>query len=458
METREHKTASTGTTEGQPGGAIHLEPSPHTPHPTSVSLKQVDLLVCRTVVQRQLLASWLIAQGPPRCGGDSYFFARGSDRRNGALPRPCITAGMQGRTLCTKPYGDKTASSGTRLAEPQVGAVTVGNVAAPGPLLVVASLAGGDEVDATTVPHHLSVSLAKKKEEEEERKKKVKRQQAQIIEEALRVQERTQELLRRKRKKKRLPRSSFRPSRQLWRRLRLCLPTTGTSSPAVSCIRRRVGLLVPVFLATVCGLLATTAQRHSVLDIAFPPGLWGEGGFIDLDVSEHPCGVAFDATVPEVALDMSEFLDKVLRCPFMHRQVPPMVQTVLFRGGAALAVYRPGRCRGAEAIRSWIPSCRTFGGRCPLVQMQLGSHLVFGHYLFHGPLSLAVTCSALYVAEECTKIRIFLGVHFRSCFRMQRLLARQWGPTEAGSAAFLGRGLLRVRIRRLGGRAVGSSG
>ena len=32
------------------------------------------------------------------------------------------------------------------------------------------------------------------------------------------------------------------------------------------------------------------------------------------------------------------------------------------------------------------------------------------------------------------------------------------GTTEAGSAAFLGRGLLRVRSRRLGGRAVGGSG
>ena len=32
------------------------------------------------------------------------------------------------------------------------------------------------------------------------------------------------------------------------------------------------------------------------------------------------------------------------------------------------------------------------------------------------------------------------------------------GPTEVGSSAFLGRGLLRTRSRRLGGRAVGSRG
>ena len=39
-----------------------------------------------------------------------------------------------------------------------------------------------------------------------------------------------------------------------------------------------------------------------------------------------------------------------------------------------------------------------------------------------------------------------------------RAYCRAGGPTEAGSAAFLGRGLLRIRSSRLGGRAVGRSG
>ena len=39
-----------------------------------------------------------------------------------------------------------------------------------------------------------------------------------------------------------------------------------------------------------------------------------------------------------------------------------------------------------------------------------------------------------------------------------RAYCRAGGPTEAGSSAFLGRGLLRIRNRRLGGRAVGSRG
>ena len=39
-----------------------------------------------------------------------------------------------------------------------------------------------------------------------------------------------------------------------------------------------------------------------------------------------------------------------------------------------------------------------------------------------------------------------------------RAYSKAGGPTEAGSSAFLGRGLLRIRSRRLGGRAVGGTG
>ena len=39
-----------------------------------------------------------------------------------------------------------------------------------------------------------------------------------------------------------------------------------------------------------------------------------------------------------------------------------------------------------------------------------------------------------------------------------RAYSRAGGPTEAGNSAILGRGLLRIRNRRLGGRAVGSRG
>ena len=39
-----------------------------------------------------------------------------------------------------------------------------------------------------------------------------------------------------------------------------------------------------------------------------------------------------------------------------------------------------------------------------------------------------------------------------------RAYCRAGGPTEAGSSAFLGRGPLRIRSGRLGGRAVGRGG
>ena len=70
------------------------------------------------------------------------------------------------------------------------GAVTVGYVAAPGPLLVVASLAGGDGVDATTVSYLLSVALAKKKEEEEKEKEEKERKRKEVL---ARAQERVRD-------------------------------------------------------------------------------------------------------------------------------------------------------------------------------------------------------------------------------------------------------------------------
>ena len=67
----------------------------------------------------------------------------------------------------TKPsQGQNTVKAGSRAAGRD--AVTDGYVAAPVPLLVVAALAGGDNVDATTVSYLLSIALAKKEVEKEE--------------------------------------------------------------------------------------------------------------------------------------------------------------------------------------------------------------------------------------------------------------------------------------------------
>ena len=50
------------------------------------------------------------------------------------------------------------------------------------------------------------------------------------------------------------------------------------------------------------------------------------------------------------------------------------------------------------------------------------------------------------------------GVRMRRQAGLFRAYALGGGPTAAGSSAFLGRGLLRIRSRRLGGRAVGGTG
>ena len=134
--------------------------------------------------------------------------------------------------------GQKTASSGMRLAppeevsEPQVWAVTVGYVAAPVHLVSSPMLAGGDATDDVTVAFLVAASLEEKKDEEE--KARVRRQR-----EAAEHEARMQELDRRvqddvllspaesrawmrwaghlppkkrkKRRKRKLPRNSSRP-------------------------------------------------------------------------------------------------------------------------------------------------------------------------------------------------------------------------------------------------------
>ena len=69
------------------------------------------------------------------------------------------TEGTSPRDAAGSPAGARAAGR----------AVTDGYVAAPVPLLVVVSLAGGHVVDATTVSYLLQVEL-QQKEEEEERK------------------------------------------------------------------------------------------------------------------------------------------------------------------------------------------------------------------------------------------------------------------------------------------------
>ena len=73
-----------------------------------------------------------------------------------------------------------------------------------------------------------------------------------------------------------------------------------------------------------------------------------------------------------------------------------------------------------------------------------------------GEVVLALRCAA-----SRSSIDDFWSIWSRNAEAgLFRASCKAGGPTEAGSSAFLGRGLLRIRNRRLGGRAVdgGSSG
>ena len=159
----------------------------------------------------------------------------------------------------------------SEVAGPLGPAVTVGYVAAGAHLLAVSSLRGADGVDDTAVKFLLRAEL--KKKEEEERKAEEEKHERRMLHRVgeglpLTDAERTawrkwatsssssagKRRKRKKMRKRRLPRASFRPSRELWRRLPsscACLPTSGTTSSVLSRVRRRVGLLVTVFLPTV---------------------------------------------------------------------------------------------------------------------------------------------------------------------------------------------------------------
>ena len=118
----------------------------------------------------------------------------------------------------------------SEVAGPQVAAATGGYVAAGAPLLVVASLAGRDDVDGTTVSFLLAENLKlQKKVEEEEKERRRKRLEAgdreeislAVHEEAAAALERARLLLvqagkrrkRKKRRKRRTPRTSSIPGR-----------------------------------------------------------------------------------------------------------------------------------------------------------------------------------------------------------------------------------------------------
>ena len=65
---------------------------------------------------------------------------------------------------------------------------------------------------------------------------------------------------------------------------------------------------------------------------------------------------------------------------------------------------------------------------------------------------------ALWDAVSGSSVDDFWSIWSRNAeLGLFRAYSKAGGPTEAGSSAFLGRGLLRIRSRRLGGRAAGGT-
>ena len=121
----------------------------------------------------------------PRCGGlvfCSIVSVRTTLRRRWELCRTTLHGARKTARASGKHPGV--------LMEPEVQleAATVGYVAASAPLQAVASLAGGDEVDATTTKYLLKCALRKRqKEEEEKRRRKEKKEDEEPMKRAQRI-------------------------------------------------------------------------------------------------------------------------------------------------------------------------------------------------------------------------------------------------------------------------------
>merc|ERR1712060_888741 len=75
-----------------------------------------------------------------------------------------------------------------------------------------------------------------------------------------------------------------------------------------------------VLTSAACGSMAADDQDHCVQAVGFNATAstpywivrnswattWGEDGYIRLEMSENTCGLADDATIPEVKLDLSD--------------------------------------------------------------------------------------------------------------------------------------------------------
>ena len=179
------------------------------------------------------------------------------------------------------PRAQTTASSGGRPRvlkepEPQGGAVTVGYVAAPGPLLKVLSMAGGDSVDGTALRFLVKKALERQKEEEKEERRKAKEarrlevtallavplalrtqaQQRRIMELSDEVDAEThpKRRKRKKRRKRRTPRTSSLPSPARRRQRQWSACYAGFTGDDVPRVMFPSGVVRPMMLRILAGM------------------------------------------------------------------------------------------------------------------------------------------------------------------------------------------------------------
>ena len=176
------QTPQVGRQRGTGGSptTTHKPPTPPHHHHQNQPFCSLRYLFCVAICGTLAVAMSDRDGGPPRGGGGSDGCVRcfGAERQTVAMELAAALHHSRDAGLGTYDglRAQATASSWKRpgvLTEPeaQVGAVTVGCVAAPAPLLVVPLMAGGDGVDGTTARWLLKVALRKRQEQEERRRK-----------------------------------------------------------------------------------------------------------------------------------------------------------------------------------------------------------------------------------------------------------------------------------------------
>ena len=285
------------------------------------------------------------------------------------------------------PRSQKTArASGEHpgvLKEPEVQAAAVGYVAVSTPLLVVASLAGGDEVDATTTTKYLlKCALRKRKEEEEERRRKEKKEHEELMKRAQSIIDDAASLpalptsssagKRKKRRKKRTPRTSSRSLRSRARRRQRQWHACGAGSPGY--VPLHTVFPSVVVWPEMLGIMAVVTQKDSTTLVDNHGSGTCRVGFTGYDAPHvmTPSGVAKPRMLCILAgMDQMDSYDMVPMVQTSETVESPQLQSIHV---VDISFVAQRQFRMVQTVR------RTFhfpvaahGGRCPCCAGRAGS-------------------------------------------------------------------------------------